>query len=50
MSGLTKVILVCKTYSLSRNVVFDELYYYLMILVDNSKHSMAWPYCERSMA
>ena len=50
MAGLTKVLLVCKTKNLSRNVVFEEKYYYLMILVDNSKRSMAWPHCERLMA
>ena len=50
MAGLTKVLLVCKTKNFSRNVAFDEKYYYLMILVDNSKRSMAWPYCEKSMA
>ena len=27
-----------------------NIFYYLMILVDNSKRLMAWPYCDRSMA
>ena len=49
MAGLMKVILVCNTYNLSRNVVCDEHFYYLMILVDNSKRLVTWPYCERSM-
>ena len=46
MAGLTKGLLVYKTYKLSRNVVFDEHFYYLMIMVDNSKRSMAWPHFE----
>ena len=50
MVGLKEVLLVCNTKNPSKNIVFDKKYYYLMILVDNSKRSMAWPYCESSMA
>ena len=50
MAGLIKVLLICKTWNLSRNVVFDKYFYYLMIWVDNSKRLVAWTYCERSMS
>ena len=46
MAGLKEVLLVCNDKNPSKNIVFDKKYYYLMILVDNSKRLMEWPHYE----